>query len=85
MISQKQRSEMIEQAGEVMAMNNGEEFEGFMAEAFMEDAKSCLTIFEPVFMIEVQTLHAKLTEEMDRLIEENERLADRVSYLEAQI
>ncbi len=83
MISKKQREEMLEEAAKAMCENNGETFQGYIAEAFLQDAQSCLKVFEPILLAEVQAEFNRLSEEHDRLIDENEHLTGRVEELEA--
>lgn len=83
MISKKQREEMLEEAAKAMCENNGETFQGYIAEAFVQDAQSCLKVFEPFLLAEVQAEFNRLSSEMDRLVDENEYLTSRVDDLEA--
>jgi hypothetical protein len=82
MITKKQREEMIQEAAKAICANAC----GNWAEDeihYIEDAIEALKVFEPVLLAEVQAEFNRLSEEHDRLIDENEYLESRVAELEA--
>lgn len=81
MISKKERDEMIVAAAKAVCANAGGNYSEDSFH-YLEDVEVALAHIEPVLRKEITAEAASLQVEMDRLLEENERLISRIEDIE---
>lgn len=81
-MNKKQREELIEEAAKAICECANGVWE-MDRPIYIEDAEVAFKVFQPALMFEVQAEYNRLSEEMDRLVDENEFLESRVEELEA--